>query len=339
MNLPDIFPPEYSGAVSIRQAGRVLHEQAYGYADLPNKRPNRLDTRFVTASAGKAFTAAGILRLIEQDKLSLDSKLGTLVDFDLEQIDPQITVRQLLTHTSGIPDYCDEELVPNYADLFIDFPNYRVRTSRDIMPLFIHMPMTDPPGTRFCYNNTGFVMLGLIIEAITGLSFDAYLVEAVFAPCGMQDTGYFEYDRLPANCASAYIWDDARKEYYTNIYSTTAKGLGDGGAFTTAADVERFWRGLYAGKIISASLVEQMTSPQVAPNCYGLGLWMEKLDGRYMPHFEGSEPGISFWSAFDAQRDLIITLISNRGDRIWGMHREILRQFYQDVPPKFYYGG
>ena len=135
-----------------------------------------------------------------------------------------------------------------------------------------------------------------------------------------------------------YIYNPKRGVYYTNIYSSTAKGMGDGGAFTTLVDVERFWRGLYGGKLISSEMLRQMTTPQTPERCYGLGLWMEELDGRFVPHFEGCEPGIACLATYDVERDLYITLITNRGDNIWKLNREILRHFYNNVPERFDYG-
>jgi len=95
-----LAPKEYNGVISVKRKGKIIIEEAFGYADLPNKLPNRLDTIFVTALAGKIFTATGILKLIEQGKLKFESTIGDLLTFDLKQIDPAITVRQLLTHTS-----------------------------------------------------------------------------------------------------------------------------------------------------------------------------------------------------------------------------------------------
>ena len=334
----DLIAKDFNGVVSIRHKGQVLVEEAYGYADLPNRRPNRLDTIFVTASAGKVFTATGILKLIEQDKLSLDSTIGDLLDFDLKKIDPAITVRQLITHTSGIPDYYDESKGGQYSDLFSDIPSYNIRKNSDFIPFFIDLPMMYPRGEKFQYNQTGFITLGLIIESVTGLLFDEYLKREVFIPCGMEDTCYHEYDRLPANCANVYIHDEDRGDYYTNIYSTGAKGTGDGGAYTTVADVERFWRSLFGGKIVSLDMVRQMTVPQVSANCYGYGLWIEKIARRYFPHFEGCEDGISFMSTYDETDDLLVTLISNKGDDVWGLDRNILQALYDDVPDDFDYG-
>jgi len=333
-----LIPIDFNGIISIKQKGRVVIEEASGYADLPNKRPNRLDTIFVTASAGKVFTATGILNLIGQGKLGFESIIGDLLTFDLKQIDPRITVRQLLTHTSGIPDYFDESKGGKYSDVFRGVPCYNIRKNSDFIPLFIDMPMMYPRGEKFHYNQTGYVTLGLIMEAVTGLPFDKYLERVVFMPCGMEHTRYHQYDRLPANCANVYIYDKDRDEYYTNIYSSGAKGTGDGGAFTTVTDVERFWRGLYDGTLVNRELRNQMTVPQVSVNCYGFGLWIEKIAGRYLPHFEGCEDGISFWSAYDEADDLLITLISNKGDNVWKLNRDILREFYEDVPSRFDYG-
>lgn len=339
MQLDAYIPTGFSGVISIKQEETILLEAAYGFADYPNKRPNRLDTKFVTASAGKAFTAAGILKLIEQGKLSLESTLGELLDFDLRQIDPSVTVRQLLTHTAGTPDYADESIVPDYSELFVDYPCYKIRSNRDVIPLFIDMPMAYPPGHHLHYNSGGFVILALIMEIVTGKPFDEYLAQTVFAPCGMADTSYQEYDRPEPNTANVYIPDLKRGGYYTNIYSSTAKGMGDGGAFTTAPDLQCFWQGLYGGKLIGPEMLAEMVRPQTPESCYGYGLWLEELDGRLIPHFEGCEPGIGCISTYDARQGLLITLITNRGDDIWKLNRKLLQCFYKAVPPDFYYGG
>ena len=333
-----LIPNDFNGIISIKHKGTVIIEDAFGYADLPNKRKNRLDTIFVTASAGKVFTATGILMLIEQGKLDLESKIGDLLDLDLKKITPNITVRQLLTHTSGIPDYFDESKNSKYADLFRNFPCYNIRKNSDFIPMFIDLPMMYPPGEKFHYNQTGYIALGLIIEAITGLPFDEYLICELFTPCGMDSTRYHEYDRLPANCANVYIYDKAKNEYYTNIFSSGAKGTGDGGAYTTVGDIERFWGNLFSGNIVSNEMLCQMTTSQVSVNCFGYGLWLEKIAGRYFPHFEGCEDGISFMSTYDKVDDLLITIISNKGDNVWKLDRKILQEFYDDVPSHFYYG-
>lgn len=333
MDIDSMIGSTFSGAISVSRAGETVFQRSYGFANLADRIPNRVDTRFPTASAGKGFAAVGILQLIEHGKLSLESCIGEILRFDLNKIDPRITVRQLLTHMSGIPDYFDESTMTDYGDLWHEFPNYRVRTSMDLVPLFIDKPMAYPAGAGFCYNNTGFVVLGLIIETITGQEFDVYLQDHVFAPIGMDDTGYFELDRLPVRCANAYIYDEDRKGYHTNIYSVDAKGTGAGGAFTTVLDVERFWKGLLGGTLLSATMTQEMTSPQIPEDSledgsYGYGIWIDREGGRsQVLHLEGCDPGVSFYSSCDRERNLLITLASNFGFDVWKLHEKIRAAF------------
>jgi len=328
MNYEQVIDERFNGVVSIKHNGERIFQKPFGYADLPNKVPNGMDTKFPTASAGKAFVAVAVLQLIEKGKLSFETRIGDVLAFNLGAIDLNITVRQLLNHTSGIPDYFDESVMDEYAGLWEHFPNYKIRTSKDLLPLFIDKPMMYEPGEKFQYNNSGFVVLGLIIEAITGLAFDVYLKKNVFEPAGMSDTGYYELDRLPAKCANAYIYDKNRREYYTNIFSVDAKGTGAGGAFTTVADVEDFWDKLLNHQLISSNMVNKMLSPQVAEKCYGYGIWLdEKKNGAFSYHFEGCDPGVSFYSVYDPGKDLLITSISNFGDNVWKVFQEISKAF------------
>jgi len=260
MNLSRLVPSDFSGCILVTRDGETLFESSCGFADLSNRLPNRIDTRFATASAGKGFVAAGILKLVESGRLPLDATLGEILRFDLKDIDPQVTVEQLLTHTSEVPDYFDESTMEDYDELWREFPNYRIRTSSDLIPLFIDKPMMYPRGERFQYNNTGYVLLGLSIEQITDMPFDEYLGREVFEPCGMSDTGYFELDRLPERCANSYIPDEQRGGYHTNIYSVDAKGTGAGGAFTTVRDVQRFWTALRENRLLKKPTAESMVT-------------------------------------------------------------------------------
>ncbi len=320
MNLQEIIPEDFSGVISVRRQEEIVFEAGFGYADRANLRPNRIDSKFATASAGKAFVAVAVFALIEAGKLSPDSTIGDLLDFDLKAIDPAITVRQLLNHTSGIPDYFDESVMDDYEELWIDRPSYRFRKSSDLIPLFIDKPMLYPAGERFQYNNTGYVVLGLIIEAQSGLPFDEYLRERIFDRCGMSDTGYFELDKLPANCSFSYIFDPADGRYRTNIFSIEAKGSGAGGAFTTATDVRKFWTALMKGDLITRDSVKLMTSPQIDEGYYGYGLW---LIDKTLPSFQGSDPGVDFITSFDREHDLIVTILANMNCDIEGLHMKI----------------
>jgi len=342
---------DFNGVVSIKTAGETI-ERTYGYRDIANEIPNNPQTRFGIASGSKAFTAVAILKLIDQGRLSLNSTLGeTLPDIDLGRIDPNITVEQLLTHTSGVGDYFDEEVMDDYAELWHDIPNYRIRSSADYPPLLTDKPMAFEPGAEFAYNNSGYVLLGLIIEAITGEPFDKFINEVVFQPAGMADSGYFELDKLPRNCAIGYVFADAddhgdeddhgdgtddavgrndaddeeATDWHTNIYSIEAKGSGAGGGFTTASDMAKFWDALLGGQLLSTASLEKMLSPQHQDGIesYGTGVWLAALtddetgEVRYEPWLQGSDPGVSFISSVDRNTGTTITVISNTSDDVW----------------------
>ena len=329
--MKELVPPNYSGVISLRRIGanesEVLFEEARGYADIPNQRPNRLSTRFGTASAGKALVAVGILKLVEEGLISLDTPLKDIASrdggFDLGTIPQEVTIRELLTHTSGIGDYFDEETMEEYAELWHDFPNYRIRSSRDLLPLINTKAPAFPRGQRFAYNNAGFVILDLVIETLTGDVFDRYLERTVLGPAGMTRSGYYELDRLPADCANAYIEDPKTAELYTNIYSIDAKGTGAGGAFLCLDDCLAFWQALLGGKLLSPASLEAMLSPhsrEEGGDSYGLGIWLRKApdsEERYIPWFTGSDPGATFISSYDPKDGSIATLFSNRGDNVW----------------------
>lgn len=299
-------------------------EQIYfkGYRDLANQLTIDKETSFPTASAGKFFIAVGIMKLVESNQLSLDKTIGELLPFDLHSIDNNVTLKELLTHTSGIPNYFDEEVMSDYSQLWIDFPNYKIRTSKDLLPLFIDKKMDYPRGERFSYNDSGFVLLGIIIEEVTKKPFDQYLDEIIFKPLKMNNTGYYELDRLPKNCANAYIFDKNQSVYYQNIYSVDVKGTGAGGAFTNATDVRKFWDGLLSYKLLKKETVAFMLKKHVElkGHGYGLGVW---LDEQNFPFFTGEDPGVTFISWCNTKEDRLITIISNYQDNIFALFNEI----------------
>ncbi|MEC0238280.1 serine hydrolase [Paenibacillus dokdonensis] len=329
MNYEELIDDHFSGVISVRRDGEVVFQKAYGYADLPNQVMNQIDTKFATASAGKAFVAVAILQLIDEGKLRFEDRLGDVLRMDLNLLNRGITIEQLLDHTSGIPDYFDESVMDNYDELWQDYPNYKIRSSADLLPLFINKPMMYPPGERFQYNNSGYVMLGLVIEEKTGMRFDEYLQKVVFNPCGMTDTGYYELDRLPARCANAYIYDSERQQFYTNIYSVDAKGTGAGGAFTTVMDIHKFWDGLLGGKLISSEMVSNMLNLHSSDGSarYGYGMWLIEAGDHFIPFFQGCDPGVSFVSTYSLKQKLNITIASNFGSDVWDINEKILKQY------------
>lgn len=336
MEIKEILSSDFRGNVYIVQDGRVLFKSVTGFADLSNEIPNTLDTRFASASAGKVFVAAGILQLIEQGKLRFDDTLGELLDIEFHHIDRDVTVRQLLVHTSGVPDYFDETIMSEYEDLWIDYPNYKIRHNHDLLPLFINKPMMYPKGEKFQYNNSGYVLLAMIIEKVTGVYFDQYLQTNIFQPCNMKSTGYYELDKLPSRCANNYIYCPDTRDFRTNIFSVDVKGTGAGGAFITVTDIVRFWTELLKGNLISKELVSKMLSKQSGDGMdaeegyYGYGVWIIDNPGvEDFAYFQGSDPGVSFISEYNPNNKMISVLVSNYGDNVWKEMRRIREVFYQ----------
>lgn len=336
MNIKEMIDSNFRGNIYIVKDNEIICESVTGFADLVNEVPNSLETKFASASAGKVFVAVGILQLIEREKIKFDDTLGKILDIDLQNIDADITVEQLLNHTSGVPDYFDESVMDEYEELWENYPNYKIRHNSDLLPLFINKPMMYPKGEKFQYNNSGYVLLAMIIEKVTGMYFDQYLKENLFDICGMKSTGYYELDKLPAKCANHYIYCSDTKSFRTNIYSVDVKGTGAGGAYITVKDVVQFWNNLISGKLVSAKLVSEMLNKQSGDGLdteegyYGYGMWIiDNPHGKDYAYFQGCDPGVSFLSEYNPNNGMISVLVSNYGDNVWKEMRKIRENYYK----------
>ena len=335
VNIKELINSSFRGNVYIVQGDEILCESVTGFADLANEIPNTLETKFASASAGKVFVAVGILQLIQQGKIRFDDTLGKLLDIKLHSIDADVTVEQLLNHTSGVPDYFDESVMEEYEELWVDFPNYKIRHNSDLIPLFINKPMMYPKGEKFQYNNSGYVLLAMIIEKISGMDFDQYLKKYIFDVCDMQSTGYYELDKLPSKCAGNYIYCADTNDYRTNIFSVDAKGTGAGGAFITVKDIIKFWNGLLENKLISQELISKMFSKQSGDGIdaeegyYGYGVWViDNPEGEDYVYFQGCDPGVSFISEYNPNNGIISVMVSNYGDNVWKEMRKVRKELY-----------
>ena len=322
------------GNAYIVRNGEVLLEYSSEFADIANKIPNTSETRFACASMSKTFVAVGILQLIFKGQLGFDDALGGILDLDLGTIDPAVTVRQLLTHTSGVPDY-DDETQDDASGLWADYPNYKIRSNMDLFRIFREKPMMYPAGEKFQYNNSGYVLLAMVIEKITGMDFDVYLKKNIFDVCGMERTGYFEFDRLPSGCATGYLYGSTYEDYRSNIYSVAAKGTGDGGAFVTVGDILKFWNGLLEHKLLPEDMVTEMFSKQSGDGAdpeegyYGYGVWIIDVPGgKDIVYMQGSDPGVSALSEYNPNNGLITVLLSNYSDNVWSLMRKIRKETY-----------
>jgi len=316
----------FSGVVHIREGSETVFSQAWGYADKAEQRPNLIDTRFAVASGSKTFTAAAICQLVERGKLAFDTRLADCLDIAFPRFDPAVTVHHLLTHTSGIPDYFDEDVSDDYEALWTQRPMYAIRTPADFLPLFQHLPMKFAPGEKFHYNNAGYIVLGLIVEQASGMPFADYVQRHIFDVCGMSRSGYYATDQLPAGSAYGYI-EDGSGGWRTNFFAVPIVGGPDGGVFVTAPDMGRYWSGLQEGRIVSREMVERMIAVQgqSKSDAYGYGLWLRLREGRvHVYHAEGADPGAAFLSGVVPSRGIDFAVLGNTGDATWPVAKIVL---------------
>ncbi|MBA2176163.1 beta-lactamase family protein [Halobacillus locisalis] len=305
---------DFSGVVHVKHNGDVTN-LSFGYADRSEKRLNNMDTRFGIASGCKLFTAIGISQLVERGLINFETRLADCLDLEFPNFDKEITIHHLLTHTSGITDYFDEEKMSDYEDMWKDHPVYQINTLKDFLPLFQAEQMNFKPGDSFHYNNAGYILLGLIIEEQTGMSFTEYIEKEVFLRCNMLGSGYFSLDQLPESTANGYIDNHEENTWRTNIYSIPKKGGSDGGAFTTAADMIKLWESLFNFKLLNEETTMKMLKPHVHVNGeihYGYGVWMNKrMQQIYKYHVMGYDPGVSFRASIYPESNLKIVIPSN----------------------------
>lgn len=318
----------FSGVISIKEKGKIIYENAVGNAERIYKINNNIETKFGIASGTKFLTALAIGKLIEEGMLSLETKVFDIIKYEFHFYSKEITVGQLLTHTSGIPDYFDEEKVDDFDDFFVAIPWYKLREPKDYFPAFPEEEMKFLPGEKFSYCNSGYILLAAIIQEISGTSYIGFIEKYIFRAIGMNNSGFFELNRLPENTAIGYVKDD--NGWCTNIYNLPIVGGGDGGAFTTVGDLYILWDALLKFKILSKDLTELFMKPYVKTESegenlyYGHGIWIYKDAERPIEEYiVGCDAGVSFRSAINRENDLIYTVISNTSDGAWPIIREI----------------
>ena len=315
--LKNVVPEHFWGAVQVVQQGKVLFEKAQGLACEKQQRENLLDTKFAIASGGKTFVAVAILKLVGLGKIALDQNVGDILD---EAAFDGVTVHQLLCYTSGIVDYFDEdEIETTYAKLAEAVkPINEIGKISELFPYIVKLQEGKPVATKLVYNNAGYIVLGAIIERVTGKCFDAYVKEVVFKPAGMTDTDHFEVANLPENHAVGYAFDEDSETYSLAASELPAKPLSDGGASTTTADLAKFWNALLSGNLIGKKYVEQMFAKQSQSepdedgdvNSYGYGVWLMGAKGD-KPAMMGYDAGANFISYVDLEKDFHVTAMSN----------------------------
>ena len=305
----------FSGVVRVDRAGQIELEQAYGLADRRYGMPNTVTTQFATASATKGLTALTVVSLIERGSLQLTTTARSVLGADLPLIADEVTVEHLLAHRSGIGDYLDEDTY-EATDYVMPVPVQELARTEQFLAVLDGHKTAFAPGSRFAYNNGGYVVLALIAERVSGAGFNDLVAQRVCQPAGMRDTAFLRSDELPERAALGYLAKDGPR---SNVFHLPVRGSGDGGIYSTAADVSALWTAFLAGRIVSRDWVVEMLRPRSevpsASRRYGLGFWLH--ESRDIVMLVGHDAGVSFWSMHEPASSVTRTVIANWTDGAW----------------------
>jgi CubicO group peptidase (beta-lactamase class C family) len=297
----------FSGVVLVAKDDVVLYHRTFGMADREHKIANIPETRFNIASMGKTFTAVLVMQLVEQKKLDLHTPIGAyLPEYKIPNAD-KITIHHLLTHTSGLSNYMDN---PRYEE-----QRAGLRTLDEVMALVTEMPLVfETPGKEFSYSNSGFIVLGRIIEKVTEMPYIDYAREKLWAPLGMKRTSidYPPAINPPSEAVPYYVFSPGS---YVNGLSDENPAFSDGGAFSCAPDLFAFARALMTGKLLKPETRALMLTPYstMDPRTkYGYGWFVyENKDGKRLVGHSGGGHGYSADLKISLDDGYVIILLAN----------------------------
>jgi CubicO group peptidase (beta-lactamase class C family) len=313
----------FSGVVRIDHGDDPGLSEAFGLAHRGFQVPNQDDTQFAIASGGKGFTALAVVSLIVDGAITLETTARSLLGSDLPLIAEDVTVGHLLAHTSGIGDYIDEEIEDlDSNDYVLESPVHMLATTEAFLAEVDGHPTKFAAGERFSYCNGGYIVLALIAERAGGAPYHDQVTERVLVPAGLTDTAFLRSDAPSGRMALGYLHADGLQ---TNVLHLPVRGNGDGGIYTTVADVHAFWNALMDGRIVPNEWVTEMTKPHsVVPEekaRYGLGFWLAESGPTVK--LVGGDAGVSFYSAHDPNTRSTWTVVSNTTDGAWPIVKQL----------------
>jgi CubicO group peptidase (beta-lactamase class C family) len=320
-------------------APRLIH--GAGLADRAHQVLVSHDTRFQVASVTKMVTAATALKMVERGALSLDKPLTGFLPprYRPAGLDDRHTLHHLLSHTSGLANYHDDEdeTWASFTSAWDRVPVYHARGPSDILPLFAELPPVADPG-EFIYADANYILTGVLIEWVSGRSFAEVATEEVLIPAGMGRSGFFDLDLAPEGMATGYlVTDDPPETWRSNIYSVPAGGMPDGGLITTATDLALLVDELRSGRILAPETVSLMLTPhgvdEESPEGYGYGMELV-VDGDRVTIFGhgGSDPGVSTMVSHYVEAGITVVVLCNQDRGSWAVAQEIARVLGLDDP-------
>lgn len=297
--LADIF----SGAFLVAHDDEPVYVRACGQADKRSHTPNTIDTRFNLGSMNKMFTAVAIAQLIEKGRVRGADHLSAYLDesWSPKAVNDQITIDQLLKMTSGLGSY------------FEDGPIGRFQMNRSLdafKPVIHAQQLLAKPGEKFIYSDTGYFLLGLVVQATSGEDYFDYVRRHIFKPAGMYSTDSYELDQPTEKLALGYEFDAKRSRWRENRAYVTLKGAPDGGGYSTVADLLRFVKALKAGRLLSRTSVERLWTSNYTDR-WGEGFYVFTSAAGRIVGKDGFGPGISSEMDIFLDKGFVVVALSN----------------------------
>jgi CubicO group peptidase (beta-lactamase class C family) len=289
---------QFMGTALVARGGQVLYSKAFGSADLEWDIPNAPNTKFRLGSVTKQFTAASILLLEERGKLKVTDPVKKYMP-DAPAAWDKITIFNVLTHTSGIPNFTS---FPDYAK-FGPFPT----TPTELVGRFRDKPLDFEPGEKWNYSNSGYVLLTYLIEKITGDTYEKFVHDNIFSPLGMKDSGYDSNSAVIPHRASGYVSGPKGFENAGFVHMTVPQGAG--ALYSTTEDLLKWEQGLFGGKVLQAASLEKMTTP--FKNNYAFGLGVSTESGHKLISHGGGIQGFNTELEYYPEDKLTVVVLSN----------------------------
>ena len=247
---------KFSGSVLVAKNGKPIVSTIIGLSDRKQKTPNKIDTKFNLGSINKLFTMLAIGILADDGKLNISDTIGThLKDYPNKQAREKVTIEQLLSMTSGIGDI--------FGAKYEATPKSKLRTINAYFPLFASKPLLFEPGTNRKYSNGGFLVLGAIIEKVSGKTYYEFVRERIYKPIGMNDTGSYEFDAKVPNLAEGYNYSKTEQKLVNNLPTRPARGSSGGGGYSTAPDMLKFSNAIESGSFAPPNSLKNVGSRSV----------------------------------------------------------------------------
>src|SRR5215469_4144530 len=259
---------DFSGSVLVAGDGRILYQHSFGYANLEWKIPNDLHTKFEIGSMTKQFTALLVLQFVNEGRIKLDGHLSDYLPYYRKDTGNRVTVKQLLSHTSGIPNFTS---TPGFLDGAASRTTYVVK---DFAQKYCSGDLEFAPGTRFHYSNSGYFLLGAILEQASGSSYEQLLKDRIFTPVGMNGSGYAHSETIIPHRASGYerSSDGLRNARFYDMSIPFAAGA----LYSTVGDLFLWDQALYGERLLPANVRDLLFRPNLENYGFGWGILIPK---------------------------------------------------------------